>query len=191
MRRSDYVLIFYNILFYFFKAVCLTRSHKMLKSKSISTKVFSLSFFTLILILFCLYFLFINRKCPQTLVAPIIRLALEKTNQTLQKSPEQYGFINANGKFLFINIKSTILSMFGLCRVITIGKFKHFLTEKKSISTIVDALFLFQSVIMDKFKKFCALFHFIFVIIKNYKLQFRLLNSSCALDSSEHVMKKN
>lgn len=49
-----------------------------------------------------LYFFFssIFRKCPQTLVAPIVKLALEQTHQTLRKAPEQYGFVaKINGKY--------------------------------------------------------------------------------------------
>lgn len=41
------------------------------------------------------------RKCPQTLVAPIIKLALDQTQQTLRKSPEHYGYLaKTNGKWL-------------------------------------------------------------------------------------------
>lgn len=56
-----------------------------------------------------LFFFFFCRKCPQTLVAPIIKLALDQTNQTLRKTPEQFGYLaNTNGKFQLDSVKGNL-----------------------------------------------------------------------------------
>lgn len=48
--------------------------------------------------------IFLCRKCPQTLVAPIIKLALEKTKQSLSKTPEQFGYsAKTSGECVFYN----------------------------------------------------------------------------------------
>lgn len=39
------------------------------------------------------------RNCPQTLVAPLVKISLDQTHQTLRKTPEQYGYLaKTNGK---------------------------------------------------------------------------------------------
>ncbi|XP_031630592.1 uncharacterized protein LOC116345413 [Contarinia nasturtii] len=51
-----------------------------------------------------------DKKCPQTLVAPIIKLALDQTHQTLRKSPEQYGYLANTNEYQTLKLMQLSIS---------------------------------------------------------------------------------